>query len=427
MGNNDYKRYKGQLINWPIVADMDTEDYELKPLNQQQVAILLGALTQYKWRTRWVDLELSKDELESLIGDIEYRLMLNEEGFSMTPEELSEAICNGLVCAAPKIGLMLASGASSGNSFDEDGNVVTPDTGEDDAGLPEDDPETPLIDETLAAKAGGVIAINVGITEIWASMFAWYGADATPDMTSSEMVNRLGNLYIWESEDDLTAFVGFYYLARGVPQTVPVTWASTVQSRLFCKGRTKQVMNEWIYDTLTGSVQEQSLNLVTALSLQQLEVWYEYGIQAQSTDYIGYSCTKIAPESGTHNSALSNTPQFTTVGIWKAGHRFLIKMSGTFTDSDNANIVFDGMYEHNTITGVKTWKPTQFLSNAGVPTPSQANVPFAPDHIYEFTVDKSPTVANGTCVIQGDNGSAGLPNTTGIVTFTVEDLGEFSL
>jgi len=77
------KRWKGYLIDWPTIAAMDSEDYELKALNQQQVAILLMLLEYQKWDTRWTNLELSKDELQSYIGDIEIRLMGNE-GSSMT-------------------------------------------------------------------------------------------------------------------------------------------------------------------------------------------------------------------------------------------------------------------------------------------------------------------------------------------------------
>lgn len=83
MAKETDKRWKGRLIDWPTLSEMDTADYELKPLNQAQVAILLAALEPYRWGTRWIDLAISKDELELLISDIEYRLMLNEAGMEI--------------------------------------------------------------------------------------------------------------------------------------------------------------------------------------------------------------------------------------------------------------------------------------------------------------------------------------------------------
>lgn len=79
MAKETDKRWKGFLQDWNEVSDMDTVDYELKPLNQQQAAILLSAISVYRWQTRWTNLSIEKDELEKLISEIEYRLMINEE------------------------------------------------------------------------------------------------------------------------------------------------------------------------------------------------------------------------------------------------------------------------------------------------------------------------------------------------------------
>lgn len=73
------KRWKGRKIDWLEIADMDASTEEMKHLTQQQVAILLMLLDYQKWETRWHNLALTKNELESFIGDIENRLMTNEE------------------------------------------------------------------------------------------------------------------------------------------------------------------------------------------------------------------------------------------------------------------------------------------------------------------------------------------------------------
>ena len=91
MARETDKRWKGLLIDWTEIADMDSVDYELKPLNQQQTAILLALLTYQKWPTRWINLALTKSELETYIADIEQRLMRNESS-SMSCEDIEDCL-----------------------------------------------------------------------------------------------------------------------------------------------------------------------------------------------------------------------------------------------------------------------------------------------------------------------------------------------
>lgn len=357
-----------------------------------------------------------------------WRTLLNIEedcgGFDMSPEELTQAICDGLVCAAPRIGLMLASGKSTGADFDEDGNIIPPSSGTDDEDLPEDDPATPAIDENMAARAGGAIAVRIGLNDVWARLNTLY----TNGVTEPNAQSQIGALYLWNDVAQSDAIVTAYYTARNTAQPfVPSTgFAVTIDPYLYCKGITGQNILEWILEVQTANLQGMS-SLINGLSQEQRDIWFNRGIEIPSTDYKGYSCTPIADETGQLDFSLSNAPQFITAGVWKPGHRFLITVTDTFTDSDNANVVYDGMWEHNTSTGAKQFNPLSFSSGGGVPLPLQANVPFESSHSYQFTVDKSPTSAAAVCTIQGNNGSAGLPNTVGIVTVTVKDLGEFAL
>jgi len=174
-------------------------------------------------------------------------------------------------------------------------------------------------------------------------------------------------------------------------------------------------------------LQETAFKLNAALSDAQITAWYEKGAKVPSTDYNGYQCTKIDDEILTFDMSTAETVQLTTVGIWKAGHRFLIDAVGTYTDSDNAGITNDAMYSANAGTGVKTFNPMTFNSNGGVDTPVQINVPYEANNHYQFTVDKSPFVANGACIISIVNTPFNLPNTVGTITVTVKDLGEFAI
>jgi hypothetical protein len=334
-----------------------------------------------------------------------------------------EDIRDGMYEAFNRLAAQVVSGRYLNISVDEDGNVSNPETDGEDAGLPEDDPATPAIDETLSAKAGGAIQVRIGFNDIWSKINAWYIAS----MPQAQVADRLVNLYKMNDLIRTQLFVDDYYTTRDGGGSVVSSFPATLDNYTFCKGATSQSVFEWIYENQAVLLINNSVLLVEAVSQEQLSDWFAAGTEIPSTTYNIYPCTKVKQEILNFDFSLSNAPQLTTVETWKGGHRFLIKLTGTYTDSDNVqDTIYDGMYEHNLVTGVKTFIPFGFNSAGGIPAVTQAQVPFEPSHIYEFTVDKG-LVANGTCIITGNNGSAAIPNVTGIVQMTITDLGEFAI
>lgn len=92
MSRETDKRWKGIVLDWSKLSAMDNIDYELKPLNQQQVAVLLSVLQYQKWATRWTNLSISEHDLQVFIADIEDRLMRNSSGGSMTCEDIEDCL-----------------------------------------------------------------------------------------------------------------------------------------------------------------------------------------------------------------------------------------------------------------------------------------------------------------------------------------------
>ena len=114
-----------------------------------------------------------------------------------------------------------------------------------------------------------------------------------------------------------------------------------------------------------------------------------------------------------------------TAGVWKQNHRFRCIISGSFTDSDTPDIVRDFFWEHNTATGVKTFRNSNpFISGATSGAHNAAEVPFEASHNYNVIVEK--TGATGACIVSCDNAPFNLPNTVGSITVDIEDLGEFA-
>lgn len=423
MARETDKRWKGILIDWPTIEAMDAVDYELKALNQQQTAILLALLEYQKWPTRWVDLGLSKDELETYIADIEYRLMTSEgESMSIDYEAWGAAMKDALYEAANDIAKQIVSGGTTNFVVGDDGAVTVPS----DAITPpvEDDPATP-IDEGLSALNGAAIAVRLGLDAICTDMQTWYGVDAVADTPEATAQFRFKTKYDVD-EAKASLFVTEWYTIRAASGTVITTFTSALDAKLFCKGVSKQTILTYIIASIAPAAQFLGTLLVDCLNQSQIDAWYASGSEVPSTTYEAYSCTKIDTETFQLNMALANTPQYTTSGVWKANHRYLIKISGTFVDADNPTIVGDGVYFHDTVSGVKTFIPPVFNFTGGVVVPTQAQLPYEPSGDYEFTVEK--TNSNNAGIISRDNStSMAIPNVVGILDFEIVDLGEFAI
>lgn len=75
MTRAEYPHWKVPLVDWSIIDQMDTAiSYEIC-LNQQQVAIVLANLETAAWKTRYLNLTLTDDELLTFIVELRSKFM----------------------------------------------------------------------------------------------------------------------------------------------------------------------------------------------------------------------------------------------------------------------------------------------------------------------------------------------------------------
>lgn len=327
---------------------------------------------------------------------------------AMTPEEMCEAVECGIVKVAERI---LTGESGIGFTIGDNGEVIVGD------GVV-DDPETEL-NEQLSSRAGGAIAVWFGLQELLNNVYDWFNGGT---ISQSQAQTRLKNLYVL-NEAAADAFVAYWY-ANGAGQDI-ISLHPDLKSMLFCKGSNVQTLALYTYGEHSPATEIPYLEmLMPALTEEQFSLWFDAGSQIPSTEYITYSCTKIQTEELTFDMSTQNNPQLVTNGFWKPGHRMLIEVEGTYADSDLANVVGDGMYFHNTSTGVKTFS-TLVFATSGVTNPTEAQVPFSANHKYAFTLDKTRGSVAAAVTIGRDNGSMNLPNVSGLVTVKITDLGEY--
>lgn len=404
------------LANPFIVPDVDWDAQPVRyfMLNEEWCKILAGWLDYMESISGWANAE--DESHRGIQGFLEFEVGI-EGGIFMSPEEFYDANKRAIYDAINDLAKQVVSGRTTGIVVDDDGNVVPP--GETDGENP-DDPETPQ-NEASEARSGGALAITIGYNKIWADMDSWYEAPVTVDVAQF----RLKAKYL---VDDAAAddFCVQYYNDRTAAVGHINSFTDDLSEMLFCDGLTKQVVANYIIDSITFDLQLQAFALNDAVTDAQIQAWYNGGAQIPSTDYLAYSCVPIETEELIFDMSTGNNVTLQTAGIWKAGHRFLIEVTGSYEDADLANVVGDGMYFHNTLTDVKTFASLVFSSSGGVLPPLQAEVPFSPTHVYRFTVDKSPTSADGVCSIGRDNGAMSTPNVAGILNVTITDLGKFA-
>lgn len=426
MARSTDKRWKGILIDWNEIADMDAEDYELKPLNQQQVAILLALLEYQKWPTRWTNLGLNKSELETYIADIEQRLMRNESGgFDMTEEEMKRAIRDGIYEASNNLAKQIVSGRYINISVDEDGNVSDPTTEGDDAGLPPDDPDTPNIDETLASKMGAASAVARAYESLLDRLDTYYGTvNGTPVSAASTAKYGI-KLYFPCDELVMDSAIDNYYSYRSTNPRIQFNTSIGFEGYLFCRGISERSIRKWLVDQSGFAEQKMQIcdGLLLGLAEEFFTDYYNAGSQVPSLDYLDASCIPIETEvkqySISENSLLVLT--------WKANHRMKITVTGLVHDTAAGKIGDQSsLWWKTTAAGVKTFR-SGFVSIAigglGATNPTSNEVPYNATGTHVWTMD---TFAGGQArfTLTSDLTT---PNAAEKFTLTIEDLGEIAV
>ncbi|AXH77633.1 MAG: hypothetical protein [Caudoviricetes sp.] len=377
MARETDKRWKGNVINWLEIADMDALDYDLKPLNQQQVAILLMLLEYQKWDTRWTNLELSKDELHTFIGEIEYRLMSNEGGGMATKEDIRD----GIYEAVNRISLQIASGGFAGLNFSTDSNgTVTPnvDASND---LPENDPATPF-DDSLAAKMGGTIAVTRALELLYDKLDTYYGTVNGTPVTLLATTQTLIKAFFACDGAAMDTAIASYYTYRNTNARLLFDVSSSMQLYVFCRGGNERAWGQWLSDQSGYVIAKFTVmnDLSSALSDTFWTGYFSDGSAIPSTQYYDAGCVPIAPQTltGLVFATLRRTTPL------KSLHRMKIKTKGYALDT-SGNI--QDAYWYRTAAGVVTRSNWSWVHSAGSNLPSDNQVVYSASHEYEYTID----------------------------------------
>ena len=364
-----------------------------------------------------------------------WRNLLNVEedcGMSIDYDAWYEANRAAIYDAMNDIAKQIVSGRVTNISVDEEGGVSDPTDATGGEPPVEDDPETPAIDEGLASIMGAAISISRAIEKFLDKVDAQYGGTNGTPTTILADAQKVIKLYFPSDETAMDAAISDYYTYRTSNSTIGFNTSANFERYMYCRGYDAQAFSNWLIDqALYGNAKLFIVTgLVNALAPEFWSHYYSVGAAVPSQDYQAASCTKVKQETFQLDMSTANNVQFTTAETWKGGHRFLIEVSGSYSDSVGAGetgIVGDAMYFHTLATGAKSFSSMGFNSAGGVVSPTQAQVPFESSHDYAFIVEKTQGSADGTCIVSRDNGAMNLPGVTGILNVTVTDLGDFSI
>lgn len=410
-------------IDWPTIAALPSDEYHIKLLNKQQAAVLQALCEYQHWATRWDNLQISQDELDRFMGDIEFRLMGDEDGGMATVDDIKNGICEGLECSFERLAARYLSGVATGFTVGEDGTVSTG-GGEDTVELPVDDPATE-IDETQAARSGGMFSIAKGVNAIIALTNTYFGADATADMTPAEAVTLIGLQYKIDEALMLAALTDMWAIKGASLGVIASLAEATVAGSLYCKGLSYQSINRVVLATggLATASKVATADIVNAITMEQLGDWYESGTLLPTTTYKEFSCvpspTEIMfmPVLGTN---------YITQTVWKNNHRLLITVENYFTDS-LGNVTDFWWYDAVGVTApANRIASVNIQLGTGITKPTVNQVPFASGHKYQFTMDTPAAAGDMRITVPSTGMTAPLtPSVAGVgFKVTIEDLGE---
>lgn len=379
MARETDKRWKGRLIDWEKIAAMDDIDYEFKPLNQQQVAILLALLEYQKWSTRWLNLEMSNSELLVYIGDIEERLMRNE-GLMATKDDIRD----GIYEAFNRLSAQIVSGRYTNIAIDDTGGVSNPTEGTQDAALPEDDPLT-QINETLASKMGATSQVAKAIELLLDKLDAYYGATNGTPVTAQSDTQGFIEAYFPCDNTLMNTAIANYYVYRNTNGKFVFGADQNFQLYLYCHGASLAGFQRWLVDVSAYSVTKFNVvnDLVKALSDLFWSQYYQAGLSVLNLTYPDAACYPSPTEVMILTLGVTGTSQTT----WKINHRLRIEQEGYALDGTNGAICDSWWYKTTAGIPVNRIASNSWQYGAGIPKPTINVVPYRTDHKYVWTLD----------------------------------------
>lgn len=412
---------------------LDLRDFHLQP---PDVGIYEGEVRYFKANKLWCKFIFGFlswmqhpafwEEAEDSNYHAIQQILIFEEGIEggilMSPEEFYEANKAAIYDAINDVAKQIVSGRVTNINVGADGSVTDPTTSDPDSELPDDDPETPEIDEGLEAQNGGSVRVVDYLQQVLTSMETWRSGGTVTDQQAAD---RLELIYGFES-DAANTFANYYYVTyAGATGTITLN-ETVLDSLFFCRGVSIATFSRYIFESHVTAAEVPTLEVLAEnLSQAQLTNWFNEGTQFPATKYLVYSCTKIATEQATLDMSTAEVVTVNLSGVWKINHRYRVQVSGTFTDSDNPNIVKDAFWSIDTSTGIKTFEGAAFISTGGVVNLTSAEVPYQPSHSYNVIVEKTSSSSAGQ--LSRNNSPFNLPNTTGILTATITDEGEFTV
>jgi len=400
-------------INWQTIASLPSDEYYYKLLNKQQMAVLLALCEYQYWETRWDNLTATKHDLARFMGDIEYRLMRNEDIVSIDYDAMKAAMCEAIECGIEKVAIRYINGTVEnliGGEIiltpNQPPQVITP-------GQVIDNPET-LTDEE--ARAGAASAIRTGINKIFTDVDQWF----TGGVSLADAKTRLLALYDL-NQTEAEAFVDYYYTTYALPAN-SIGILSSIESYLYCDGLNTQSIARYVYDAHTPVGDKATIiKLLPALG-NQLRLWQNSGEQVPSSSYVSYSCVPVDDDSVDFINPLSTSGTITLNVTQKVFHRIRFTASGKTYNPDGLGGYQDFAYSVSA-AGVRTLLPNStgmdYFGGVFV-KPTSLELPFEPSGNYVFTRD---TIAGGIPQFRYRTswGSGG----NGTISLELEDLGEY--
>lgn len=302
--------------------------------------IITGWLSWLTESTYWQDAETENNTGQENISTFLETMTLDDlltqlpgETIVTTQEELQQAVCDGIMCAVPKVGTVLAGGINSGISVtvDDNGDIVIDDGSTGDTGLSGTDKEI---------LWGGAVYLQNRLQEYitdYEDFFNDFPAD------ESQAVSFLSQKY--QLTAGVTQAVSDYYAHRNLSNPAPQPLPEALSGEFFCYGATKQSTASYMIDNVSNDLLL-LLSMLDALTQDQYDTWVSFG---QTIPRVGYNvapCYRVPPQTVEVTPA---TPWWNS-WVWEPftgmpdEHVFRVTIKCTEEFVNPAGDTFDGVY-----------------------------------------------------------------------------------
>lgn len=372
------------------------------------------------WHWKRDDDSRTKATETALMWRETFTLSENCGGFPVTPEEFYDANKRSIYDAINDVAKQIVSGRVTNIAVGDDGTVSDPTTGAGDAALPEDDPET-LFNETKGAKMGVSLEIGKAIEYLLDKVDSLYGnTNGSPTTDEADAQTYIKALFPTDGALMDTA-ISNYYAWRATNGRIIFDASTGYYTFLYCHGNSEAALRRYFIEQSTYDIDKATIvnDLIVGLSEEFFSFYSQSGIEKPSTLYFEAPCEPTQDQSMTaipFNTNIIGTPL-------KASHRLKFHIEGYYTDPDGD---LQDAFWYRTSAGVLTRKHPDILQQGNILDPTDQQVVYRSDHIYDYTVD-SPSLGGFYSVQFFKDGgmAAGSTSPTGGFTVNLHDLGQY--